>query len=180
MTARPELRFSWVSDRDNTSLQIAYRLLTVAAIAVASMVALLFPFAVISSNQALFILGGAVIMLLFLLLIVRSYFRATVLVRNDQLIVRSSSGTQTYPWPDIASFAVQRPSRVSPMMTLLRIPQVPYLEMQLKTVPRVHLWRNRSGTNVAGIPQPFRRLELRVREVDELATAVADYVPLRD
>jgi hypothetical protein len=168
-------RFESVPDSQNTNLQIGIRMSCLIGAVTALCAIVLWVLGVLTRNQGLYILACVALGIPFLSLWFRANFRGTVFVEPDRLRVRSYGTSYTYPWSDIAFFTIEERSLPGSawLLRTLRIHEVPFIAVQLKKHSRLGLLR--SGTDVIGIPQVNKRLELRVRDVPLLAAALAPH-----
>ena len=90
---------------------------------------------------------------------IRGTSRGVVEVNADRLLVRTRSGRQVYAWTDIAEIRLntmrQTATRLAPIFAAVAgaDPDLPFVELKLKRLPRVGLVFNEFGSLRFGIPR---------------------------
>jgi hypothetical protein len=180
MVANGLREFPWVPDRLNPALQVAYRIIALAALGASAVALTLVGAGALHRGQVAFIIAFSIGGALFLVVFSRRQYRGPVVVNGEGLLLRTSAQTYTYPWSDVADFVVRQQSSPANarFLRLLCIPDSPFVEVHLRRRSRIG-WLGRSGTDVAGIPQIYKRLELRVRDLDDLAAVMSQHAQMR-
>ena len=180
MVASDSQRFRWVADGLNPALQLGYRVIAVAVIGALLAAAALYGTGEITRNRAIYIVAFSMSAGAFLAVVVRLQSTGSLLANRQGISLRTPGQTYTYPWAHIAYFVVRQGSaRASArFLALLGIADSPFIEVHLIRRTRLGLLR-RSGTDMVGIPQVYKRLELRVRDLDGLAALMSQYVQMR-
>lgn len=179
MVASGLREFSWVSDSLNPALQVAYRIIGLGVLCSGAVALVLFASGALNYGQAAYIVVFASAGGLFLIVFSRRQYRGNLAVDDERLELRTPASTYSYPWDDVAYFIVRQHSSpaTAHFLRLLRIPDSPFLEVHLTKRSRLG-WR-RSGTDMAGIPQVYRRLELRVDDFVGLVGYMSQHAQMR-
>jgi hypothetical protein len=173
------LTFDALPDSQNPPVQLGYRVFGAVALSAILVASVLGAVGIITFNQTLYIVGSSIVGGVFLAFVFRAYYRYTVRVDAELVMVESQSSRLSFARAEVTDCRVGDES--PRLYSLLRINTRPCVIVKLARRPRSSLLSilktDVSTDRRFGLPTAYKRLAFYVRDADGLAAAIGSSPP---